>query len=161
MSRGFFRSWFVDLTRVDHVISTDLFLRSLGLIYCIAFVSLWTQIDGLIGSEGILPAAEYFDYIAQRIDESRYYRLPTLCWLGASDVFLHVLCGMGVVVSLLGMVLPYSKILWLVPWGLYLSLIAAGQTFLSFQWDILLVETGFLALFLAPLTALPRLRPAG
>jgi lipase maturation factor 1 len=32
----------------------------------------------------------------------------------------------------------------------YLSLTVAGQTFLSFQWDILLIETGFLAIFLAP-----------
>ena len=34
--------------------------------------------------------------------------------------------------------------------GFYLSLAIAGQTFLSFQWDILLIETGFLAIFLAP-----------
>ena len=32
----------------------------------------------------------------------------------------------------------------------YLSLTIAGQTFLSFQWDILLLETGFLAIFFAP-----------
>jgi len=32
----------------------------------------------------------------------------------------------------------------------YLSLTIAGQTFLSFLWDILLLETGFLSIFLAP-----------
>jgi lipase maturation factor 1 len=40
--------------------------------------------------------------------------------------------------------------LFLVCWAFYLSLIHLGQDFLSFQWDILLVETGFVALLLAP-----------
>ena len=31
---------------------------------------------------------------------------------------------------------------------LYLSLVSAGQTFMSYQWDLLLLEAGFLAIFL-------------
>ena len=38
---------------------------------------------------------------------------------------------------------------------LYLSLVHIGQTFLGYQWDYLLLETGFLAIFLVP--TLPRI----
>ncbi len=33
---------------------------------------------------------------------------------------------------------------------IYLSLVNTGGVFMSFQWDILLLETGLLALFLCP-----------
>src|SRR5207249_10030003 len=82
--------------------SSDLlFLRLLGLTYLIAFVSLWTQIDGLVGHNGILPAADYLEAIRQRVGPERYWWLPTICWFSASDSFLHFLCGSGVVLSLL------------------------------------------------------------
>src|SRR5205085_4662195 len=76
--------------------------------------------------------------------------LPTLCWLNSSDAFLHFLCGGGVSLSLLLIfgIAPALSLAGLVIF--YLSLTVAGQTFLSFQWDILLIETGFLAIFLAP-----------
>ena len=38
-----------------------LFLRLLGLVYVLAFWSLATQVIGLIGRDGILPAREYMD----------------------------------------------------------------------------------------------------
>ena len=34
-----------------------LFLRLMGLVFLGAFVSVWTQVDGLVGSRGILPVA--------------------------------------------------------------------------------------------------------
>ena len=35
-------------------------------------------------------------------------------------------------------------------WVGYLALVVAGQDFLSFQWDVLLLETGLLAVLYAP-----------
>ena len=35
------------------------FLRMLGLIYLIAFVSLWVQVDGLVGSNGMSPVSQF------------------------------------------------------------------------------------------------------
>jgi len=32
-------------------------------VHLVAFVSLWVQIDGLVGSRGILPAREFFTYL--------------------------------------------------------------------------------------------------
>jgi hypothetical protein len=76
--------------------------------------------------------------------------LPTLCWFSSSDAFLHCLCGGGVVLSFLLIfgIAPAISLAGLVVF--YLSLTIAGQTFLSFQWDILLLETGFLGIFLVP-----------
>ena len=127
------------------------FLRSLGGIYLIAFVSLWMQVDGLIGEHGILPVAEYLPAAREHLGGKAPFLLPTLCWLNSSDAFLHFLCGAGAVISVLLMAgfLPVVSLVLL--FVLYLSLTIAGQTFLSFQWDILLLETGFLAIFFAPL----------
>ena len=134
-----------------------LFLRILGVIYFIAFLSLWTQIDGLIGSGGILPAERYLSAVREQVGLERYLAFPTLCWLNNSDAFLHFLCGGGVFLSAL-LIIGVAPIIALVGlWVFYLSLVSVGQSFLSFQWDALLLETGFLAIFFAPLQILPRI----
>ncbi len=151
-----FRLWQgKDLKPSTYHIASALFLRLLGLIYLIAFVSLWIQIDGLIGDHGILPVKNFLDamrgYFAQQIPPaSPVWNLPTLVWLNPHDGFLHLLCAAGAICSALLTlgVLPILNLVLL--WLLYLSLVIAGQEFLSFQWDILLLETGFVAIFLAP-----------
>lgn len=132
------------------------FLRTLGVIYLIAFVSLWVQVDGLIGSDGISPANQFLPAAHEQLGDRAYSLLPTLCWFNSSNAFLHFLCAGGVVLSLLliaGLVPMVSLIALFV---FYLSLTIAGQAFLSFQWDILLLETGFLAIFLAPWQSWPK-----
>ena len=140
-----------------HKISRWLFLRLLGAAYLSAFVSLWVQVDGLIGSNGILPARDFLESAGAALGPERFWWLPTLCWLDSSDRFLRVLSGGGAALSLLLIlgVAPVPSLVLL--WAAYLSLASVGQDFLSFQWDILLVETGFLAIFLAPLKLWPRL----
>jgi predicted DCC family thiol-disulfide oxidoreductase YuxK len=126
------------------------FLRLLGLTYLIAFASLWIQVDGLVGSNGVSPLNQFLPAVYERFGRSAYSLLPTLCWFDSSNGFLHFLCGGGVVLSLL-LILGVAPALSLVVlFVFYLSLTIAGQTFLSFQWDILLLETGFLSIFLAP-----------
>jgi lipase maturation factor 1 len=138
------------------------FLRSLGLIYLIAFVSLWVQIVGLVGSRGILPADSAMAAMRQGADGQhlgleRYHLVPTLCWFKASDGFLKFQCAAGAALAVLLMVgvapAPCLFLLWLI----YLSLATVCREFLGFQWDNLLLETGFLAIFLAPLQLWPRL----
>jgi lipase maturation factor 1 len=83
-----------------------------------------------------------------------------LLWADSSNAALHTVCASGVIASLvliIGFVPPFSLLICFVS---YLSLTNAGQTFLSFQWDILLLETGFLAIFFAPWrTTLSRAAP--
>jgi lipase maturation factor 1 len=132
------------------------FLRVLGLTYLIAFTSLWIQVDGLVGSNGVSPLNQFLPAVYERFGPSAYSLLPTLCWFDSSNGFLHFLCGGGVVLSLL-LILGIAPALSLVVlFVFYLSLTTTGQTFLSFQWDILLLETGFLSIFLAPWQLWPR-----
>ena len=132
------------------------FLRALGLTYLIAFISLWMQVDGLVGSNGVSPLNQFLREVYERFGTRAYSLLPTLCWFDSSNGFLHFLCGGGVVLSLL-LILGIAPALSLVVlFVFYLSLTIAGQTFLSFQWDILLLETGFLSIFLAPWRLWPR-----
>ena len=128
-----------------------LFLRALGCIYLIAFLSLWVQIHGLIGSNGILPTDQFLTAVRQQVGTSGYHSVPTLLWLNSSDACLHFLCAGGVVLSLVLIAGFFPTFALAGLWVLYLSLVSAGQAFLSFQWDVLLLEAGFLAIFFAPM----------
>ncbi|HKP02294.1 MAG TPA: lipase maturation factor family protein [Chthoniobacterales bacterium] len=143
--------WGNEVRRPNYFGARDLFVRSLGAIYFIAFVSLWFQVDGLIGENGISPVGPYLARIREQFGSDAFLALPTLCWFNSSTGFLHFLCAAGAIISVLLMV-GLAPVLSLgLLFVLYLSLTIAGQTFLSFQWDILLLETGFLALFFAPM----------
>jgi lipase maturation factor 1 len=132
------------------------FLRMLGLAYLIAFVSLWVQVDGLVGGNGISPVSRFLPAVRQQLGTDAYFLLPTLCWFDSSNAFLHFLCSGGVVLSLL-LIFGVAPALSLVAlFVFYLSLTIAGQVFLNFQWDVLLLETGFLSIFLAPWRLWPR-----
>ena len=132
-----------------------LFLRGLALIYLIAFVSFWVQMPGLIGSHGIAPAQHFMAAVRAAIQQQhlgleRFHAVPTFAWWSASDGALQWQCGLGAACSaaLLVGIAPAPMLFLL--WALYLSLCVISSPFLNFQWDILLLETGFLAIFFAP-----------
>ncbi|MBA3542898.1 MAG: lipase maturation factor family protein, partial [Chthoniobacterales bacterium] len=142
--------WRNDVRRPTYFSAQRWFLRALGAIYLIAFLSFWVQADGLIGARGIMPVSQFMEAARAQLGDHAWLMLPTLCWLDASNDFLHFLCGAGAVLSVV-LIIEFVPIVCLVLLAaLYLSLTIAGQTFFSFQWDILLLETGFLAIFLAP-----------
>lgn len=143
--------------QVSCLLSRWIFLRALGLISLVAFVSFWVQARGLVGSAGILPLNEYLQAVRDQLGPIRYWRCPTVFWLNSSDTAIHIVCAAGVAASVM-LTIGLAPIPALVAiWGLYLSISIAGQDFLSFQWDILLTETCFLAIFLAPPQLLPGL----
>ena len=126
-----------------------LFERWLGLIFLIAFLSLWVQVEGLIGGDGLLPAKDYLADIGRMIQgPEKFWMLPTALWLTDADWMLHALCGLGAAGALLCLTNRIAWIGLLLCYLSYLSLQAAGQMFLGYQWDLLLLECGFLALFL-------------
>jgi len=146
----------------DYAIAAGLFLRGLGLVYAIAFASLGSQALGLYGAHGILPVAHLLAAVRERAGASAPFYVPTLFWLGAGDPVLAATCWIGVAtgVALAAGLAP--RISAALCWVLYLSWVAVGRVFLGFQWDALLLETGLLAIWLAPggLTApLARSRP--
>jgi len=130
----------------------SVFLRGLGLVYLAAFGSMAAQVDGLIGCRGILPAAEYLARAGRMLGlrPATFWRLPTLCWLSASDRALHGLCWGGVALSLALVVGLMPGLCAALLWLFYLSIVVVGQEFLSYQWDSLLLEAGLLAVLLAP-----------
>ncbi len=134
----------------SYLLSRWIFLRLLGLTYLIAFASLATQVIGLIGAQGILPAADYFDRLFDTFGTQAYRDYPSLLWLSSSDLTLRVLCGVGIALSGLLVAGVAPRVVLALLWASYLSLTIAGQTFLAFQWDTLLLETGLLACFYAP-----------
>ncbi|MGR8932882.1 MAG: lipase maturation factor family protein [Gammaproteobacteria bacterium] len=125
-----------------------LFLRGLGLIYLAAFGSMATQIDGLIGSDGILPLGDALARIAEQFPQQNYWRFPTLFWFGDSDTALDAVCYAGMAAACLVVLNIFSRSALIACFLLYLSIAAAGQDFTAFQWDIFLLESGFLAIFL-------------
>ncbi len=138
-------------------LSRDLFLRLLGLVYLVAFASLAPQILGLIGADGLLPAAGYLDRAHELWGAAAYYRLPTLLWLGSSDSFLVGVCWVGMALSVAAMAGIVPRAVFPALWVCYLALVVAGQDFLAFQWDVLLLETGLLAAVYSPAASRMRL----
>ncbi len=138
------------------LLTRSIFLKCLGFIYLIAFLSLWCQLPGLVGSNGILPVRHFLEAVKNHTGPERYYVLPTLCWLNPSDGFLQFLGGGGVMLSglLILEIAPVPVLFFL--WIFYLSLSGVCREFLGFQWDALLLETGFLAIFLAPAGFFPK-----
>lgn len=125
-------------------------LAGLGLCYLAAFWSLGVQVRGLIGRDGLLPAAQYLDAAARQLGAARFWYLPTLAWLSASDAALVGLCAAGALAGA-GLVLDIAAgPCALAAWALYLSLTVVGSQFMGYQWDSLLLEAGLIACFLAP-----------
>ena len=134
----------------SHLTVRALFLRLLGLVYGIAFLSLWVQVNGLIGSNGILPVGEFFPAVQDRLGGEAWMRLPSILWFDQSDSTIQLVCGSGVALAALLCCGYAPGLILALLWVLYLSLAVAGRDFLSFQWDVLLLECGFLAILLAP-----------
>ncbi len=139
-----------DDVRTDHELVRWGFLRGVALVYLIAFISLWVQIDGLIGSAGVLPVEPWLGALTEHYGTRPLAAVPTLLWANASDRALHAVCAAGTLASLLMLVNLWPRINALLAWVFYVSLTTVGRTFLSFQWDILLLETGVIAVLMAP-----------
>jgi hypothetical protein len=120
--------------RFTYGTGTWLFLRILGIVYVIAFASLAVQIVPLVGPHGIVPGP---------------------AWATAVVLRSLTIGGAGVALLVVGGIAPIPALL--VLWIDYLVLSNIGAEFLSYQWDALLLETGLLALLVAPLVWRERL----
>jgi Lipase maturation factor len=130
----------------EYALTESVFLRLLGLIYTTTFASFWPQIVGLIGSNGVVPANQFLTAL-QREQGRLFFRLPTLFWFGMSDKALVVCCIAGCLAGICLTIGFFPRLASAICWVLYLSLVNVGEPFSAFQWDALLLESGFLALF--------------
>lgn len=135
-------------TAAEYRLAGRLFIKFLALIYLSAFLSLTGQITGLVGSEGILPLPIMLEHASRQLGQSAWLQLPTLFWLDNSDITLQTATWLGCACAILLLFGILPRLMLISLFALYLSLTTAGQLFLNFQWDYLLLESGFLAIFL-------------
>ena len=124
-------------------IARDRFLQAFAAIYLFAFSSLYIQYRGLYGRDGLEPIEIY-------TQQNPTSLIPTVTDLPMELLMeLYCLIGISVATSCIWCRMMRTIVVYFILWFLYLSLYQVGQTFLSFQWDLLLLETGFLAMWLA------------
>ena len=145
------------------LITREIFLRGLSFIYLISFLSLYGQIQGLWGNEGILPANLFLSRLKESLKNHKYYLYyPTLGWLfnlkmesNSVENLLFILCITGIIISFL--IISNNKYVlnsfgFIILWYIYYNFNLLGQAFMKYAWDNLLSEIGFAAIFFAPLT---------
>jgi hypothetical protein len=136
-------------TRQTYVVSSWLFARVLGVVLLIAFVSLGVQAKGLFGSAGVMP-------ISMLVEQAKgaghsFWQHPSALWWGSGDTMITAVCVVGVFASLALLLGFVPKLALAVSWFAYLSFVSLGWPFMSFQWDVLLLEASFTAFFFVPL----------
>ena len=143
----FFRS------RETYWLTRFVILRWLGFVYVIAFLVAVQQLVPLVGAQGLTPGTLYFQTIREQAGGAwnGFLLLPSLFWIDGSDTWLRVVPWIGLILSCAVVAgfanAPMMALLWI----LYLSIVHVGQDWYGFGWEIQLLETGFLAIFLCPL----------
>jgi len=129
------------------------FLRFLGGMYFVGFLILVNQGLPLIGENGLLPAKNFIDIIGSRHETTfdAFLKIPTLFWFHLSDRMLMTCAWIGTILSFLVLIGFANVPILLILWFLYMSFVHIGQVWYSFGWEIQLLETGFLGIFLCPL----------
>lgn len=132
----------------EYWITRFCFQRALAFIYLIAFVIAANQFIPLLGERGLEPVRRFIGVVPFR-------RSPSLFWLNCSDRFITAVIWCGVALSGFALSgyserfgLAASMATWALLWMIYLSIVNVGQTFYGFGWEVMLAETGFLAIWL-------------
>ena len=128
-------------------------LRLLGFVYVVAFLSAALQVVPLLGHDGLLPVDRWMPAVASYMGSrgAAFLRLPSIFWLDASDATLVVAAWAGVALAALVLLGYANSLVLLALWALYMSFVHVGQDWYGYGWEIQLLETGFLAVFLVPL----------
>jgi hypothetical protein len=128
-------------------------LRLLGGVYAVAFLVAANQILPLIGSQGLLPLDSFLARVQETLGSSAagFIRLPSVFWFAHSDALLQIMAWVGFALSCLVVAGYANAIVMASLWLLYMSFVHVGQDWYGYGWEIQLLETGFLAIFLCPL----------
>jgi hypothetical protein len=139
--------------RPTYWLTRFLILRLLGVIYAIAFLVAINQIVPLIGANGLLPVGMFLKRIGDALGSpgAGFVHLPSLFWCVHSDTALLTAAWIGFALSCVVAAGFANAPLLSVLWFLYMSFVHVGQEWYGYGWEIQLLETGFLAIFLCPL----------
>jgi hypothetical protein len=139
-------------------------LRLVGFIYAIAFLVAARQLVPLVGRNGLTPAHDFLSSIQSQLGSrtEAILQLPTLFWFGASDLGMSIFAWVGFALALVVLGGYANAVLLAILWIMYMSIVHVGQIWYGYGWEIQLLETGFLAIFLCPLLdgrPFPKCRP--
>src|SRR2546429_1489843 len=139
-------------------------LRLLGFVYAVAFLIAVQQLVPLVGKHGLTPANHFLGVIQAQLGSrtAGMLRVPTLFWFGISDNALSIFSWIGFGLSLVVLGGYANAIQLAVLWAIYMSIVHIGQIWYGYGWEIQLLETGFLSIFLCPLLdgrPFPKCRP--
>ena len=138
-------------TRARHQLTRFVIVRGLGFVYAMSFLGATQQLPGLIGDEGLLPASLYVSRLQRLHGGWAFFEQPSLFMAGVSDAGLLLVSWVGLALALAAMAGVTNAAVMALLWALHLSIVHVGQTFYGYGWEILLLEAGFLAIFLCPL----------
>ena len=154
-----------ELAAPDHAIARLLLERGIAAIYAVAFLVAFNQFPALAGERGLEPAPRFLEAVRRFRDAPTIFR-----WIGFSDTRLRAVSLAGIAISLLLVAgipqgnllaapvgLPVTMLCWFALWVLYQSIVNIGGTFYGFGWETLLLEAGFLAIFLGNASIAPPL----
>lgn len=140
------------VARPTYWLTRFVLLRLLGAIYAVAFLVAINQVVPLIGANGLLPVQLYLEQISKAIGTvDGFVHYPSVFWFGHSDNTLLIVAWTGFILSCIVVAGYANAIMLAVLWFLYMSFVHVGQDWYGFGWEIQLLETGFLAIFLCPL----------
>ncbi len=139
-------------------------LRLLGFVYAIAFLVAANQLVPLVGEHGLTPANHFLERIQAHSGSgsAAMLQMPTLFWFGISDNALSIFSWIGFALSVVLLAGYANAIILTVLWAMYMSIVHIGQIWYGYGWEIQLLETGFLSIFLCPLfdgRPFPKCRP--
>src|SRR5438876_1338645 len=140
-------------------------LRLLGFVYAVAFLVAANQLVPLLGAHGLTPATHFLATVQGQLGSrtAGMMNVPTLYWFGISDYGLSIFAWVGLALSLVVLVGYANAILLAILWIMYMSIVHIGQIWYGYGWEIQLLETGFLSIFLCPLIdgrPFPKSRPS-
>jgi hypothetical protein len=128
-------------------------LRMMGFVYLIAFYIAARQLVPLIGANGLTPTTPYLHAVADYYGGtwSGFFQLPSLFWMDHSDAWLRIVPWIGVLLSCVVLAGYANALIMTVLWIFYMSIVHIGQSWYGYGWEIQMIETGFLCIFLCPL----------
>ncbi len=129
--------------------------RGVGLTFLVVFTSLWHQILPMLGSRGVDPVGLQLGRVREDLPLGARLRLnPSLLWLAHSDTALRAFVAGGILAAC-GMMIggPAARVCTLYCWAVWLSFHFPLR--LVYPWDTVLLEAGFLCLFLPDAALVP------
>ena len=130
-----------------YLITQSLFLKFFGLNCLFAFYSLKKQVNGLYGTTGVQPFNLVISSLIKNNFDNKFWKVPTLFWLSQSNLFINLVLNIGLISSSLIFLGNLNPIYFAITYICYQSFVSIGSPFLSFQWDVMLLEMCFYSFF--------------